>query len=177
MRPHLLLLAAVIIWGWTFVATKILVAELGPVEIFGMRLAIGAPVLLGALLMRGIPLAFDSTDIRPLLLGGAIFTVHFLVQIAGLLTTTATNTGWIISVSPLVLAVLSFIVLGERSCREDASPISPGCGAPVTGWCWRRRSRGRPTPSRRAISSVAATRSPSPSGSCWLRRSSPACCS
>jgi drug/metabolite transporter (DMT)-like permease len=49
-----------------------------------------------------------------LLLGGAIFTVHFLVQIVGLETATATNTAWIISVSPLALAVLSFFFLRER---------------------------------------------------------------
>jgi hypothetical protein len=32
-----LLLVAVVIWGWTFVATKILVAEIGPVEVFALR--------------------------------------------------------------------------------------------------------------------------------------------
>jgi len=41
MLPHVLLLSAVVVWGWTFVATKILLAELGPIEIVAMRLAIG----------------------------------------------------------------------------------------------------------------------------------------
>jgi drug/metabolite transporter (DMT)-like permease len=112
--PPLLLLSAVVIWGWTFVATKILVADLAPVELFAMRLAIGLPFLGGLLLLKGVPLRFERADARPLLVGGAIFTLHFLVQIAGLVTTTATNTGWIISVTPLALAVLSFLVLGER---------------------------------------------------------------
>ena len=114
MLPRILLLAAVVIWGWTFVATKILVAEIGPVEIFALRLAIGLPFLGGVLLVRRVPLRFTGEDIRPLVLGGALFTLHFMVQVAGLLSTTATNTGWIISVSPLVLAVLSFFFLGER---------------------------------------------------------------
>jgi drug/metabolite transporter (DMT)-like permease len=114
MLPRILLLAAALIWGWTFVATKILVAELGPVEIFGLRLAIGLPFLGVVLFVKRVPLRFARADARPLLLGGAIFTVHFLVQIAGLVTTTATNTGWIISVSPLALAVLSFLFLRER---------------------------------------------------------------
>jgi len=114
MRPRILLLSAVVIWGWTFVATKILVAELGPIEIFGLRLAIGLPVLGGILLVRRVPLRFTRADARLLLLGGAIFTLHFLVQIAGIETTTATNTGWIISVTPLALAVLSFFFLRER---------------------------------------------------------------
>lgn len=114
MRPRVLLLTAVVIWGWTFVATKILVAELGPVEIFALRLAIGIPFLGGVLLVKRVPLRFARADALPLFLGGAIFTLHFLVQIAGIVTTTATNTGWIVSVSPLVLAVLSFLFLRER---------------------------------------------------------------
>jgi drug/metabolite transporter (DMT)-like permease len=114
MFPRILLLTAVVIWGWTFVATKILVTELGPVEIFALRLAIGLPFLGGVLLVKRVPLRFARSDARPLVLGGAIFTLHFLVQIAGLVTTTATNTGWIISVSPLALAVLSFLFLRER---------------------------------------------------------------
>jgi drug/metabolite transporter (DMT)-like permease len=101
-------------WGWTFVATKILVEELGPVEIFALRLAIGLPVLGGILLLKRVPLRFVRADAAPLFLGGAIFTLHVLVQIGGLVTTTATNTGWLVSVSPLALAVLSFLLLRER---------------------------------------------------------------
>ncbi len=111
---RVLLLIAVVIWGWTFVATKILVAEIGPVEVFGLRLAIGLPFLGALLLARRVRLAFTRADAKPLLLGGAIFTFHFLVQIAGIVTTTAINTGWIVSVSPLALAVLAFLFLRER---------------------------------------------------------------
>jgi drug/metabolite transporter (DMT)-like permease len=114
MLPRVLLTSAVVIWGWTFVATKILLAELGPVEIFALRLALGLPFLGGVLLVRRVPLRLVRADAQPLLLGGAIFTLHFLVQIVGLVTTTATNAGWIISVSPLALAVLSFLFLRER---------------------------------------------------------------
>jgi len=114
LRPHALLFAAVVLWGWTFVATKILVAEIGPVEIFGLRLALGLPFLGLVLLFKRVPLRFTRADAKPLLVGGAVFTLHFLVQIAGLVTTTATNTGWIVSASPLALAALSFLLLGER---------------------------------------------------------------
>ncbi|HEY5618670.1 MAG TPA: DMT family transporter [Vicinamibacterales bacterium] len=114
MLPRVLLLSAVVIWGWTFVATKILVTELGPVEIFASRLAIGLPFLGAVLLVRRVPLRFARADVGALLLGGAIFTLHFLVQIEGQVTATATNAAWIISVSPLALAVLSFLFLRER---------------------------------------------------------------
>jgi drug/metabolite transporter (DMT)-like permease len=124
MLPRVLLLSAVVIWGWTFVATKILVAELGPVEIFALRLAIGLPFLGGVLLVKRVPLRFSRADAFPLLVGGAIFTLHFVVQITGLVTTTATNTAWIISVSPLALAVLSFFFLRERIGWDGVAGIA-----------------------------------------------------
>ena len=124
MLPHILLLTAVVLWGWTFVFTKILVAELGPVEIFAMRLVIGLPFLAGVLIVKRVPLRFARTDVRPLVLGSAVFTLHFLVQIAGLVTTTATNTGWIIAVSPLALAVLAFVFLRERIGRAGVAGIA-----------------------------------------------------
>ena len=124
MLPRALLLAAVVIWGWTFVATKILVAEIGPLEIFALRLAIGLPFLGGVLLVKRVPLQFARADVLPLLAGGAVFTLHFLIQIAGLVTATAINTSWIISVSPLALAVLSFLFLRERIGWRGAAGIA-----------------------------------------------------
>ncbi len=124
MLPRVLLLSAVVIWGWTFVATKILVTELGPVEILGLRLAIGLPFLGALLVVKRVPLRFARADLRPLLAAGAIFTLHFLLQISGLVTTTATNTGWIIAVTPLALAVLSFLLLRERIGRRGIAGIA-----------------------------------------------------
>jgi drug/metabolite transporter (DMT)-like permease len=124
MLPRALLLSAVVIWGWTFVATKVLVAEIGPLEIFALRLAIGLPSLGAVLLFRRVPLRFGRADALPLVAGGAIFTLHFLVQIAGLVTTTAINTSWIISVSPLALALLSFVFLRERIGWRGAAGIA-----------------------------------------------------
>ncbi|MBM3820114.1 MAG: DMT family transporter [Acidimicrobiia bacterium] len=114
MIAHLLLLSAVIIWGWTFVGTKILVAELGPIEIFAARLAIGVPFLGILLLARGVRPRFERAGLGRLGLGGIILTVHFLIQAVALTTTSASNSGWIIAVTPLVLAVVSFLVLRER---------------------------------------------------------------
>lgn len=124
MLPRVLLLVAASIWGWTFVATKILLEELGPVEVFALRLAIGVPFLGLVLLVRRVPWRFERADVRPLVLAAAVLTVHFLVQIVGLMSTTATNTSWIISVSPLAVAVLSFLVLGERIGRGGVAGIA-----------------------------------------------------
>lgn len=124
MLPRILLLAAVVIWGWTFVATKILVAEIGPVEIFALRLALGVPFLGVVLAVKRVRLTFTRADARAILLGGGILTLHFLVQIRGLESTTATNTGWIVSASPLALAVLSYLILREHIGRRGVAGIA-----------------------------------------------------
>jgi drug/metabolite transporter (DMT)-like permease/SAM-dependent methyltransferase len=116
--PRLLLLVAVVIWGWTFVATKILLEELGAVEILALRLAIGTPFLGVVLLIRRVPLRLTGADARAVLLAAAILTGHFLLQIAGLRHTTATNSGWIIAFAPLAVILLSFVLLGERIGRR-----------------------------------------------------------
>ena len=79
-----------------------------------MRMVLGLPFLGGVLLLKRVPLRFARADVRPIVAGGGIFTLHFLIQASGLVTTTATNTAWIICVSPLALAVLSFLFLHER---------------------------------------------------------------
>jgi len=121
---HILLLSAVIIWGWTFVGTKLLVAELSPVDIYAARLAIGVPFLGILLLARRVRLQFDRADVATLVLGGAILTVHFLIQAYALTTTSASNSGWIIAVTPLVLAVVSYLVLRERLERNTVVGIA-----------------------------------------------------
>ncbi|HEX7089686.1 MAG TPA: DMT family transporter [Longimicrobiales bacterium] len=124
MLPRALLLSAVVIWGWTFVATKVLLAEVGPLEILALRLAIGLPFLGIVLLVKRVPLRFTRADARPLLVGGAVLTAHFLIQIAGLETTTASNTAWIVAASPLALAALSFVFLRERIGRGGTAGIA-----------------------------------------------------
>ena len=56
--------------------------------------------------------------------GSAILTLHFLIQITGIKYTSATNTGWIISVTPLALAVLSYFVLREKIGRRTIAGIA-----------------------------------------------------
>ena len=78
-----------------------------------MRLFIGLPVVGGLLWVRRVPLKFTRDDIGPLAAGGIILALHFIVQIAGMETTSASNTAWIISVSPLAIVLLSSLVLHE----------------------------------------------------------------
>jgi len=116
MLPRFLLLFTVIVWGWTFVATKICLEYLTPLELIGLRFMIALPVLMTILLFKKIKLEFGAQK-WSLGLGAAIITVHFLIQITGIKYTSATNTGWIISVTPLVMALLAVLILKEKITR------------------------------------------------------------
>ena len=140
VTARLLVLAAVVIWGWTFVATKILLEELGPFEILALRLVIGVPVLGLVLLVRRASLRFGWNDGRAVLLAAGILTGHFLLQLAGLTSTTATNSAWIIAFSPLAVVLLSFVLLGERVGRRGIAGI-----VIATGGILLLVSRGRLT--------------------------------
>ncbi len=114
MLIRIYLLLAVIFWGWSFVFTKILLDYVNPAELMGLRLLIGLPILLIILIVKQIKIKFQKSDYKAILAGGLVITAHFLIQITGLKYTSATNTGWIIAITPLVLAVLSFVVLKEK---------------------------------------------------------------
>lgn len=116
--PRLLLLFTVIVWGCTFVATKILVGYVNPVELLGLRMLIGLPILFVVVLIKRLKFDFSIRQHLNLLLGSAVLTAHFLIQITGIKYTSATNTGWLISVTPLILAVLSYVFLKERIGRN-----------------------------------------------------------
>ena len=111
---RLLLLLTVVLWGSTFVATKICLDYLTPAEIFGLRLLLAVPSLYLLIRVQHVRLSFNSPERKRLLLGSGILTVHFLIQITGMQYTSATNSGWIISVSPLVLIFISHFFLKER---------------------------------------------------------------
>ncbi len=123
---RLLLVASVVIWGATFVAMKILLGVVSPFELVGLRFAIGLPVLALVLWTKKIPLGFERRDVRALAFGASILLVHFLAQPIALALekTTATNTGWIISFSPLGIALLSRVVLGERLSASQVAGIA-----------------------------------------------------
>ncbi len=111
---RLLLLAAVIIWGWTFVATKICLAFMTPMELVAGRFLIGLPILYALIRHLKIRLLPVERDKWMLLAVSLVVCAHFIVQVIGLQFTTASKTGWMITITPLVTAALSALFLRER---------------------------------------------------------------
>jgi drug/metabolite transporter (DMT)-like permease len=111
---HLYVLLAVTFWGWSFVATKVLLRYLTATEVLGARLLLGVPLLALLMFSRGGRPRFARREWGTVAGGGLVLLLHFVIQITALKYTSATNTGWIIAVTPLTIALLSFLFLGER---------------------------------------------------------------
>jgi drug/metabolite transporter (DMT)-like permease len=108
--PRLGAFIAVVFWGVSFVATKAVLREIGPVTLIFLRFGIGAAIL--ALTARSLP----PRDAWPslALMGFIGVFVHQLLQAYGLTLTTAVHTGWLIGLIPIWSALLSAALLRER---------------------------------------------------------------
>jgi drug/metabolite transporter (DMT)-like permease len=121
---RILLLFCVIVWGWTFVATKICLEYLSPLELVGLRFLIGVPILYVVIRLKRVPFAFSAHEHRSLGFGAFIITTHFIIQAVALNYTSATKTGWIIAVTPLATAVLSVLLLREKIGNRETIGIA-----------------------------------------------------
>ena len=108
-------LFAVLVWGASFIATKVALVELSPVALVWARFAMGVAVLGIAVaarrqfaLVRPRELAFFG------LLGLIGIALHQWLQSNALVTSRASTSGWIVATTPVFMALLGRAVLGER---------------------------------------------------------------
>ena len=113
--PYLEALFAVVVWGGTFIATKIALEEASPATIVWIRFAIGVAILGAAVFMRRQFALPGRGDLAYLALLGFIgVTFHQWLQATGLQTAQATTTAWIVASTPVFIAILGWAVLKER---------------------------------------------------------------
>lgn len=107
-------LLAVTLWGISFVATKIALAEMSPVALIFTRFALGTASLYAVLVLRRESWSVPRAAWPNLaLLGFVGVFVHQMIQVHGLTLTTAVRTGWLIGVIPLWSALLAWVLLRE----------------------------------------------------------------
>jgi drug/metabolite transporter (DMT)-like permease len=113
--PYLEALFAVVVWGGSFIATKIAVGQISPTTVVWLRFAIGIPLLFFAVIVRK-QFAFPNGNEwwYFALLGFLGISFHQWLQSNGLQTAQATTTAWIISTSPAFIAILGWIALKEK---------------------------------------------------------------
>jgi drug/metabolite transporter (DMT)-like permease len=128
-RAYLGAIFAVLVWGASFIATKIAVRETDPFTVICLRFGIGIPVLFAAVASRG---EFEVPRWKDLALFFAIgflgITVHQWLQVTGLVTAQASTTGWIITATPLAIALVGWVVLRERLGWHQWAGIALGTG-------------------------------------------------
>ncbi len=111
---HLAALITIIIWGTTFVSTKVLLEDFAPVDILFYRFLIGLIVLI---MVHPHVLTFRSWRQEALFAGAGLcgVTLYFLLENIALTLTYASNAGMIVAVIPMITAVLAhFFLSGEK---------------------------------------------------------------
>lgn len=117
-KGHLAALLTVLIWGTTFVSTKVLLTAFRPIEILLFRFVLGclALWLVYPRPLRGVSLR------QELYFAGAGLTgvcLYYLMENIALTYTTASNVGVIVSVNPCFIAILSMCLFREERPRTS----------------------------------------------------------
>lgn len=107
---HLAALLTIIIWGTTFISTKILLTDFQPVEILFFRFILGFLALLAACprRMKNVSRAQELTFAAAGLCG---IYLYYLLENIALTYTMASNVGVIISAAPFFTAILAHLFL------------------------------------------------------------------
>lgn len=123
------LIAAVALWGVSFVATKICLDYLTPAEIIAARLVLAVPVLLTVSLVKRRSYRFLRTRWKTVAACILVLLIHLLVQVEGMKTTTAGNTAWLLTATQIFIVILSFVFLNEKiNLRQAGGMVVAACG-------------------------------------------------
>lgn len=114
LLPYIEVLFAVVVWGASFIATKVALVELDPITIVWLRFAMGVVILGLTVALRGqLALPKRSELGYFALLGFLGITFHQWLQSNGLITSQASTTAWIVATTPVFMAILGWLVLKE----------------------------------------------------------------
>lgn len=116
---HLIALLTILLWGTTFISTKVLLAYFEPVEILIFRFIIGFTAL-----FLVCPRRLKKTTARQEVFFAAAglcgICLYYLLENIALTFTLASNIGVIVSVSPFFTALLTHLLLkGEEGLKKS----------------------------------------------------------
>src|SRR5262249_51782967 len=108
-------LVAVVVWGGSFIATKMALVEVSPVTVVWLRFAMGVVVLGAVVGARRQVMGPSWSDLAYFTgLGFLGVTFHQWLQSNGLVTSQASTTAWIVASTPIFMALLGWLMLSER---------------------------------------------------------------
>lgn len=109
---HLVALATIIVWGVTFISTKVLLADFTPVEILLLRFLLGW-IALWLVCPHALAVRNRRDELLFALAGLSGVTLYFLLENMALTLTFASNVGVIVAVAPFFTALLAWRLLGD----------------------------------------------------------------
>ncbi len=114
LTGHLTALVTVLIWGTTFISTKILLRSFSPVEILFLRFFTGF-LALWLVCPKRLIITQKKQELYFAAAGLCGVTLYFLLENIALTYTFASNVGVIVSIGPFFIALLAhFFLDGEK---------------------------------------------------------------
>ena len=107
---HLAALLTIVIWGTTFISTKILLVDFKPVEILFFRFLMGFVILL-AISPKRLKTKSRKEELTFVLAGLCGICLYYLLENIALTYTLASNVGVIISVAPFFTAITAHLFM------------------------------------------------------------------
>lgn len=116
---HLSAILTIVIWGTTFISTKILLVDFQPIEILFFRFIMGFLALL-LICPRRLKSANRGQELTFVAAGLCGICLYYLLENIALTYTMASNVGVIISVAPFFTAILAhFFIKSEEKLRAN----------------------------------------------------------
>ncbi len=118
IKGHIAASVSILIWGITFISTKVLLEDFTPIEILFYRF-IFAYLLLFLLSPKVIRPNRDKSELLYAVAGLCGVTFYFLFQNIGLTYTLASNAGVIVAVAPMFTAIVSYFLISRTSLHRN----------------------------------------------------------
>ena len=131
MTGHLAAVLTAVLWGTTFISTKILLVDFNPVEILFIRFIMGY-VALSLAAGKRVPFTGWRGELPFIAAGISGITLYYLFENMALTYTMASNVGVVVSAAPLFTAILIHLVYKEEKFRPG---FLAGFAVSMAGLC------------------------------------------
>lgn len=132
LNGHVAAFITILIWGTTFISTKILLTAFAPIEILFFRFLMGLIALM-VIYPHRLKVKDKKQNLTFACAGICGITLYYLLENIALTYTMASNVGVIISAAPFFTAILTHLFLkGEEKLRVN---FFVGFGVAMIGIC------------------------------------------